>query len=158
MKKRFKSLFNPRIKFLASLLCALPICVSAQSKTNPPAPAAQGTNDFVAPQAKFVMPRTQQEGRDPFFPRSLYPYGPIAPVNVTTQAPVVAVELKLKAISGLPPQRLALINNHTFEAGEEAEVITTNGRMRIRCLEITGDSATVQIGPERRVLRMRSGF
>jgi len=160
MKKSFNSWLNPRIKFLASLLCALPICVSAQSKTNPPATPA-GTNDFVAPRAIFIMPNTRQEGKDPFFPRSNYPYERGVPITVDTNKPqptVVNVELKLKAISGLAPHRLALINNHTFEAGEEAEVITANGRMSIRCLDIHDDSATIQVGPERRVLRMRSGF
>jgi len=157
MKKRFASFLSPRTKLVIGLLCALPICVSAQSKTNPAAPSAS-TNTFVAPEAKFVQPRNPQEGRDPFYPRSTYPYGPIASIEVSTNAgPVtVAVELKLKALSGLPPHRLAVINNHTFEAGEEAEVITTNGRMSIRCLEITENSATVQVGPERRVLRMRN--
>ena len=146
------------MKFLASFLCALPFCVSAQSKTN--TPASGGTNDFLAPQAKFIMPHNAQEGKDPFYPRSTYPFtGPVVPVPTNQEKPtVVAVELKLKAISGLPPHRLALINNHTFEAGEEAEVITSSGRMIIKCLDIHEDAATVQIGPERRVLRMRSGF
>lgn len=76
-------------------------------------------------------------------------------VQTTPEPVTVAVELKLKAISGLPEHRLALINNHTFEAGEEGEVVTTNGRMRIRCLEIHGESAVVQVGPERRELRLR---
>jgi hypothetical protein len=159
MKKCFKSWLNPRIKFLASLLCALPICVSAQSKTNTPAPKPHGTNDFVAPQATFIQPKNRDEGRDPFFPRSSYPYVRDIPVVAPTnpvQTAVVNVDLKLKAISGLPPHRLALINNHTFEAGEEAEVITTTGRMTIKCLEVHEESATVQVGPERRVLRMKS--
>jgi hypothetical protein len=157
MKKRFASFLRPRTKLLIGLLCALPLCVNAQSKTNPAAPSAS-TNAFVALEAKFIQPRNPQEGRDPFYPRSTYPYGPIASIDVpTNQGPaVVAVELKLKGISGLPPHKLAVINNHTFEAGEEAEVITTNGRMSIRCLEISENSATVQVGPERRVLRMRN--
>ena len=158
MNKRFASLFNPRTKLVVSLLCALPICVSAQSKTSQATPAATGSKAFVAPQAKFIQPKDRTEGRDPFYPRSSYPYLRDAPIIVPTNTPqpVVAVELKLKGISGLPPHRLAVINNHTFEAGEEAEVNTTNGRMSIRCLEISENSATIQVGPERRVLRMRN--
>jgi hypothetical protein len=103
------------------------------------------------------MPKGPPEGVDPFFPRSKRPYqGTILPIVATTLEPVtVAVDLKLKAISGLPEHRLALINNHTFEAGEEGEVVTTTGRMRIRCLEITQDSAVVQVGAERRELHLR---
>lgn len=158
MKKRFASFLNPRTKLLLSLLCALPVCVSAQSKTNQPATTPGSTNEVAAPQAKFIQPKDRTEGRDPFYPRSTYPYQHDAPVIVQTNTPVpvVAVELKLKGISGLPPRRLAVINNHTFEAGEEAEVITSNGRMIIKCLEIGEASATVQVGPERRVLRMRN--
>ena len=79
-----------------------------------------------------------------------------APRAARAPEPVqVAVDLRLKAISGLPEHRLALINNHTFEAGEEGEIATTSGRMRIRCLEITQDSAVVQVGSERRELRLR---
>jgi len=156
MKKRFASFLNPRTKLVMSLLCALPVCVSAQSKTNQP--AAASTNEVVVPQAKFIQPQTPHEGKDPFFPRSIYPYQGLAPVVTNTNPGPVAVvaDLKLKGISGLPPHRLAVINNHTFEAGEEAEVITTNGRMSIRCLEISENSAVVQVGPERRVLRMKN--
>jgi len=162
MKKRFASFLNPRTKLWLSLLWALPVCVSAQSKTNQPTtPAATpgSTNEVAAPQAKFIQPKDKTEGRDPFFPRSTYPYLRDSPLIVQTNVvapPTVNADLKLKGISGLPPRRLAVINNHTFEAGEEAEIITTTGRMTIRCLEINENSATVQIGPERRVLRMRN--
>jgi len=122
----------------------------------------QSTNAIAtnAPaQSVFVSnPKGPQDGVDPFFPRSKRPYfgTPVPIVAPTNPEPVqVAVDLKLKAISGLPEHRLALINNHTFEAGEEGEIATTTGRMRIRCLEITQDSAVVQVGSERRELRLR---
>jgi hypothetical protein len=54
--------------------------------------------------------------------------------------------------------RLALINNHTFEAGEEAEVTTITGRILVRCLQIREESVLIQVGPERRELRMRAGI
>jgi hypothetical protein len=159
MKKRFAIFLNPRSKLLLSLLCALPFCGIGQSKTNPPAAAPVSTNAVISTQAVFIQPKDPSEGRDPFYPRSTYPYlrdsVVIAPTN-TVAPPTVQVDLKLKGISGLPPRRLAVINNHTFEAGEEAEVSTTNGRMNIRCLEISENTATVQVGPERRVLRMRN--
>jgi hypothetical protein len=125
-----------------------------QSNTNA---KASGTATPL-PQSVFVMPKGPPEGVDPFFPRSKRPYqGSVLPIVVPSNPePVtVAVDLKLKAISGLPEHRLALINNHTFEAGEEGEVVTTTGRMRIRCLEITQDSAVVQVGAERRELHLR---
>lgn len=147
------------------LLCTTVASPNAQpqSNTNSKASASSSNapmNEASAPQSVFVMPKGKQEGVDPFFPRSSRPYGPVMPIIIDTNpAPVtVTVELRLKAISGLPEHRLALINNHTFEAGEEGEVITTNGRMRIRCLEIHGESAVVQVGPERRELHLRANF
>src|SRR5678815_3604411 len=84
-------------------------------------------------QSVFIMPKGKQDGVDPFFPRSNRPYFGTPLPTVPPPDPVtVAVDLKSKAISGLPEHRLALINNHTFEAGEEGEIVTTTGRMRIR--------------------------
>jgi hypothetical protein len=169
--KRIAHFLNPGFQIFAGwkgTLATLLLCTTVaspnahpQSNTNSKTPATNGpSNEAPAAQSMFQMPTGPKEGVDPFFPHSKRPYGPIAPIVVaTTPEPVkVAVELKLKAISGLPEHRLALINNHTFEAGEEGEVVTTNGRMRIRCLEIQQESAIVQVGPERRELHLRSGY
>jgi hypothetical protein len=152
---------NPHLGFLRGwkgtlailLLWRAVACPNAQPQSNTNAKAS-GTN---VPQSVFLMPKARPEGVDPFFPRSNRPYyGTPLPLVATNPEPVaVAVDLRLKAISGLPEHRLALINNHTFEAGEEGEVVTTTGRMRIRCLEITQDSAVVQVGSERRELHLR---
>jgi hypothetical protein len=121
----------------------------------------QSTNASAAnapAQSVFLSsPKGPQDGVDPFFPKSKRPYfGTPVPIPTPTMPePAPVVDLKLKAISGLPEHRLALINNHTFEAGEEGEIATTAGRMRIRCLEITQESAVVQVGSERRELRLR---
>lgn len=73
-------------------------------------------------------------------------------------APVAsAVELTLKGISGTAAEPLAIINTTTFTTGEELDVFTTAGRMRVRCLEInmvTG-TALVQVGGDRRELRLQ---
>jgi hypothetical protein len=158
--KRSLHYMNPHLGFLKGwkgtlallLLWRTVACPNAQ----PQSTNTTATNAPVA-QSVFIMPKGKQEGVDPFFPRSNRPYfGTPVPVAPTNPEPVtVAVELRLKAISGLPEHRLALINNHTFEAGEEGEVVTTTGRMRIRCLEITQDSTVVQVGAERRELHLR---
>jgi len=166
--KRFVYLLNPHLQALAGWKGALGILLLCTTVASPNAQQqsathskASGTNAVsVVPQSVFVMPKAKPEGVDPFFPRSRRPYvGTEIPIIAPTPQPVqVVVDLKLKAISGLPEHRLALINNHVFEAGEEGEVITNNGRMRIRCLEVHEDSAVVQVGAERRDLRLRSDF
>lgn len=104
------------------------------------------------------MPHSPQEGRDPFFPKSMRPYINTTPIvaGPTNAAPVhMDVDLKFKGRSGTAEHPLAIVNNHTFEAGEEAEVLANGQRVRVRCLEIRTDSVVMQIGPERRELRLK---
>lgn len=135
---------------------ALAAQAAAPAAKPAPAAAVPALADFKPVQSVFVLPRGPQEGRDPFYPKSTRPYTSGAPVIISNAAPVlVSAELKLKALSGSTERRLALVNNHTFETGEEAEVMTTNGRMRVRCIEIRPDSVLMQIGPERRELHLK---
>jgi hypothetical protein len=70
-------------------------------------------------------------------------------------APIV-VDLALKGFSGTDEKPLAIINTTNFEIGEESDVITKAGRMKIRCLEInrTNGTVVIQLGGERRELRL----
>ena len=109
----------------------------------------------VVPMSEFVMPKNRAEGRDPFFPNSTRPYGVDATVKSVVPVTPVA-DLTLKGISGTDEQPLAIINNTTFTNGEENDVTTKAGKMRIRCIEIHKDAGTVliQVGGERRELRL----
>ena len=112
-----------------------------------------------APKSVFVNPATPEDGRDPFFPRSTRHRPAAAPVvkEVAKAAPpVVEVQLELKGISGTAERRLAIINNNTFETGEQAEVVTNVGRIRIICKEIKTDSVEVVVNGQPRVLSLRS--
>ena len=110
----------------------------------------------------FIIPTTPQEGKDPFFPRSMRLFAsPVVKTNLQpAAAAAIAAELHLNGISGTTDRRLAIINNRTFEANEEGVVTSKSGPpARIRCLEIKTDSVVVQvIGGERRVLSLRPGF
>jgi hypothetical protein len=158
----------PHEKPLAVIAISLSLVFAAraaQPRPSAPAPApAAATNALpaaVIPKSVFIMPATPQEGRDPFFPRSIRPYGPgHETVKASPQQPAaVVVDLRLNGISGTAERRLAIINNHTFEVNEEGMVSNASGTpVRIRCLEIKADSVLVQIGSEQRILRLRSGF
>ncbi|MEY2427727.1 MAG: hypothetical protein QOJ40_612 [Verrucomicrobiota bacterium] len=102
------------------------------------------------------MPTAPREGKDPFFPRSTRPYTTRVISSNTTPVAIIA-DFRLDGISGPPDHRLAIINYKTFETGEEAEVNTNAGKMRIHCLEIGADTVIIQVGAERRVLRLRGG-
>jgi hypothetical protein len=159
--KRTAQFIKPHLGLLRGWKGAVAILLLWRAVASPNAqPQSTNTISTNAPaQSVFLSnPKGPQDGVDPFFPKSKRPYfgTPVPIIAPTNPEPApIAVDLKLKAISGLPEHRLALINNHTFEAGEEGEIVTTTGRMRIRCLEITQDSAVVQVGSERRELRLR---
>src|SRR5208283_4535836 len=128
---------------IALLLCLAFPCPAAQTKTNLPNRAASAsTNALPAqlqiPKSVFIIPNTPQEGKDPFFPLSMRIFTPTVVVSTNVNATVaVTIELKLNGISGTADHRLAIINNRTFQAGEEGIVSTTSGRVPVRCLEIT---------------------
>jgi hypothetical protein len=61
--------------------------------------------------------------------------------------------LVLQGTSGTPAHRLVIINNVTFGVGDEAEVVTSQGRIRIHCLAITDDATVVEAAGQRHILR-----
>ena len=147
-----------------TLLCLALPGQSAQAQTNPRTGAPGATPgsskpvpaEAPVPISVFVMPAGPAEGKDPFFPHSMRPYTKSA--GPTNQAPVqVVADLRLNGISGSAEKRLAIINNRTFEAGEEADVNSNAGKVHIRCVEIQADAVVVHVGGERRVLRLRPG-
>jgi hypothetical protein len=143
---------------------------AAESKPRPPqnsnlkpSPPAVPGPAFSAPEpvlvkSVFVVPTKPGEGKDPFFPKSTRLFPDISPKTVAAPARTARVELHLKGISGMPGHRLAIINNRTIAAGEETDVSTVKGPVRIHCLDINADSALVQIGDEKRELRLRPGI
>lgn len=68
--------------------------------------------------------------------------------------------LELQGVSGSANKRLAVINNRSFQAGEEGEIKTAGGRIKIRCEEIRNDAVVVSVGnpPQRIELRLQRKF
>jgi hypothetical protein len=120
--------------------------VSATTNAEPPT--------IEVPKSIFVVPATAQDGKDPFFPQSTR-LRPAPPVIGTTPTPVVP-ELELKGISGTPNRRLAIINNRTFERGEEGDVLCNGNRVRVRCMEIESGCVRVTINGQAKVLRLHT--
>jgi hypothetical protein len=146
----------------AALLCAGKVLGAAQPASGSPAESAGVSNAVPAgaaiPLSVFLMPATREEGKDPFYPRSVYPYGsaPVKPsTNVTVQ---VVVDLKFNGFSGTAEHRLAIINGRTFDQGEEAEVRSGAGRVRVKVVEIKTDYVIVEAAGQRQVLRLRTGL
>jgi hypothetical protein len=123
--------------------CALAKPTASVASTN--APVAE----VPAPQSVFVMPAAPADGKDPFFPRSMHPYSSTRAVQTNVVVQITA-DLRLNGMSGTPDHRLVIINSKTFDAGQEQEVATNAGKVRVRCIEIQPDAAIIQIGAERR--------
>jgi hypothetical protein len=105
------------------------------------APATKsGKTNFV--HSEFILPSNPKEGRDPFYPDSIRPYENAAAASPRTAA---ITSLVLKGFSGDLSNRLVIINNHTFAAGDEGDVTTSTGRVHVRCVEIKTNSVIVEV-------------
>jgi hypothetical protein len=122
----------------------------AKASTSP----APATTNVVAeiPRSIFVVSSVTQVVKDPFFPNSTR-LG-ILVTSKTNQPAAIAADLVLKAIFGTTDRPLATINNATFGPGEEREVLTPAGKVRVRCVEIRlkDEAVVIEIGGERREL------
>ena len=111
----------------------------------PAAPPARPATPPVPPKSVFVLPSRPQEGRDPFFPNSTRPYDEARVLNHIA-APAVT-DLKVQTILVNPSGKaFAVLNDQTFAAGDEGDVITDSGRrIHVRCLEINPAKGAVTV-------------
>lgn len=91
-------------------------------------------------------------GKDPFFPRSGRRVTEVSAAAPENQA---ATALVLQGFSGSANRRLAIINNHTFATGDEGEVITIAGRIKIRCEQITDELTVITVGNSAQRVELR---
>ena len=85
-------------------------------------------------------------GRDPFFPKSSRRnIVPVAPTPFTPKEGELPPGMVLKGLSGTKEKPLAIINNRTFEQGEEAEVRVLNQLYRLKVIEIKERSVVISV-------------
>jgi hypothetical protein len=100
----------------------------------------------------FVKAPNPGSGKDPFFPKSVR-FGP--PVTKTTEVVATPISsLTLKGISTSKGHRTAIINNRTFEAGEEGDIRAAGQTVRIKCVEIRDDGITVSVNGQTQTLSL----
>jgi hypothetical protein len=139
---------------------------AATAKTPAPAPGIAKPEPVPIPRSVFEVPKTPKDGRDPFFPESARPFGATAGRTNTAAAPT-AINLAFKGLAGTAGAQFATISlvgvegvtaSVNLAAGEEGDIVTPTRRIRVRCIEIKGDSVVVETGGVRRELRLRAGF
>jgi len=136
---------------------ALGVQAGPPQKTSPLPATATNAPALEAPIPRSEFNNDLAQGKDPFYPRSTRH----ALTASTPKERVLDVsQLKCNGISGGAGSRVAIINNRNFAAGEDGEVTTPGGRMRIRCEEIKEESVVVSFGdpPRRLELRLRRGY
>ena len=139
-----------------ALMAPGPALLAGAPKAAAPASApAAATAKAEIPQSGFNVAENPKEGRDPFFPQSQWN----RPVPKPTKADTLDFGgFVLNGITS-PPRQTAMINNRTFEPGEEAEVkLPTGAKVLVKCIEIKTDSAVIECLGQRRTLRLRSGI
>lgn len=118
--------------------------------------AAANTSTNASPgmiRSVFILPTGAKDGRDPFYPATNRALGEAnqsansqSATNSTAAGQSVEIaSLKFPGVSGTPGKLLAIINNHTFAVGDEGDVITPNGKIHLRCVEIHPDVVVVEI-------------
>ena len=123
--------------------------------TEKPTTDRQLSENSTVPQSVFIVPTSDTEGRDPFFPKSERFHKRV--ISLDTSAPIPVVPLVLNGLSGSGDHKLAIVNGHTLAEGEESEVTTTAGRTIVRLIEIKDKSVVIEVLGERRELHLRSG-
>src|SRR5215207_1296818 len=107
--------------------------LAAPARAPAPAPSAS-VAEVIIPKSVFVD--RPDFGRDPFFPKSER-RGKVMPATTTTVQPVANFDsVALKGISVNNERRTAIINNKTFEAGEEGNIPVNGQPVKIKCTEI----------------------
>lgn len=138
-----------------AISAALALILLPEPMLGQESPGADGDKQVNAQGSTFAMPRTLNEGRDPFYPSSTRVIAMSQPVQKKSAGPAT---LELKGISGTADRPLAIINNQTMAVGEELNVTTPQGRVKVMCLAIQGTKVRIKAQGQTRELLLRKGI
>jgi hypothetical protein len=143
--------------FLCITFAAVAFQFSPLSAQAAPAAKTAAPTDAV-PKSVFTIPASKKDGCDPFFPGSTRLWGGSAGTQTAAtkrNLPTGLDCLVLKGLSGPEGKRFAMINGRTMTRGEDAEINTDCGRLLVHCVDITSNSAIVELSGERKELKLR---
>jgi len=156
----FQRKLSTRLHWVLSISVAVLSFIASLSS----APAAMPHLDEVV-STKSAFTDDPKFGRDPFFPKSTRrkPVEVVTRISTTPDASAftqVAGSVVLKGISGVRGKRLALLNNRTMEAGEEADFKVNNQLVKIKCVEVREKSVVIGLEgtTETKEIHLRSGM
>ncbi|TAK94666.1 MAG: hypothetical protein EPO07_16390 [Verrucomicrobia bacterium] len=159
MKNTFRKLGGAAIIGLVMITLASRAEETKAGATNKTAAASTNAAPVEAaiPRSVFVIPTSLAEGRDPFFPHRT---GFIVAAATGPGKPTATIpgDLVVKGISGTADRRFCLINDVNFGVGDELDVKTNSGKVRVLCLAIHEDTVTISVGGVRQELKFRTRF
>jgi hypothetical protein len=130
----------------AALCCSLAAAILPAAADDARRPAASSP----VPVSVFNQPTSPKDGRDPFFPSSTRLF---ASMVIPKSKSNDLSSLVIRGKSGSSDRPLVIINDVTFAVGDERDVITPQGRIRIHCLQIVGDLAVIEANGQHHDLR-----
>lgn len=128
--------------YATGALLTLAAAASFAAPKAAPTPSPVPVEVVPPPQSVFVD--RPDFGRDPFFPKSTR-RGTVASTNPVVEPVANFGNLALKGISVNNERRLAIINNKTFEVGEEGEVRVNGQPVKLKVTEIRDRSVVITV-------------
>jgi hypothetical protein len=128
---------------LFTAFLAIPL-LAAAAPAAPVATPAAATPVESPPPPKSVFVDRPDFGKDPFFPNSKR-RGEVVATNRVVEPVANFSNLALKGVSNDKEKPLAIINNKTFEVGEEGEVRVNGLLVKVKVIEIREKSAMVSV-------------
>jgi hypothetical protein len=131
-----------------ALLCIElgPKARAAISTNSPAGPAKTNSAPGELPIPLSVFDLTINPTKDPFFPLSTRQ--PLPQIASNAAPEFSAASFFVKGLSGSASHPLALINNRTVAPGEDAEVTTQSGKVKIHCVEIRPPSVFLRVSTQ----------
>jgi hypothetical protein len=125
------------------LFLAVPLLAAAAIAAPVVTPTVTTPVEAATP-PKSVFVDRPDFGKDPFFPSSKR-RGEVVRTNTVVEPVANFKDLALKGISTTKERPLAIINNKTFEVGEEGEVRVNGLLVKVKIIEIHEKSAVVSV-------------
>lgn len=128
------------------------VCPAAPNKPAPAPPVE------APPPPKSAFVNDPTTGKDPFYPKSTRRpliAATTTPDSVAVQQPFISDKIILQGLSGTKEKRLAIINNRTFEPGEEVDLRVDGLIQRVRLVEIRDRSVLIGVKGMTKELQMR---
>ncbi len=106
------------------------------AKTTPPAKPTPA-------RSTFTMPKQISEGRDPFYPESTRVFQAVM-LESPNRSKIEVSSLSVKGYYRDAKGAYVIINNHTFTVGDEGDVLTTGGRIHLKCVDVLANAVVIE--------------